>query len=161
MDTDTKAPAGKARDTGVVRMKFEMTDGHIHLWMGPTAAWEAGPGAEDDPDDPAWSVQHVDLDTGRVAAVRYVLRDRGREPRIGCENQPYPSLVTMMRKIRSLVLDALESSDDVTGVVVTAGGDGRAEFRVNVDDGITRQGRFAPGPAFVRLVFHDDQSGAW
>ena len=50
MDSTIDRPAAaprpsKAVNTGVIRMKFEMSDCHIHLWIGSTAQWEAGPGA--------------------------------------------------------------------------------------------------------------------
>ena len=79
---------------------------------------------------------------------------------------PFPPSVHRMRKLRSVILDALEASDDVKSIEVTAGGDGRAQFAVSVTydkDNDPRGGRYYlmdPTP-FATLTFDDDEDQKW
>jgi hypothetical protein len=170
-DTD-RAPAvrptPKAVDTGIVRMTFEMSDCHIHLWLGSTEQWEAGPGAEQLPEEgwPDWSVQHVDLDAGRVAAVKCVLKpDEEKKHAVpkGYECLPSAESVRKLRKIRTIILDALEQSDEVTSIEMIAGGDGRARWTLGVVHDVPPKDRrhiLDPQP-FATLSFSDDEDQQW
>lgn len=159
----------KVRDSGVTLMKFEMSDCFIHVWTGPVEAWEAGPGAPGEGGGPRseWAAHHPDLDVTRIVAVRCELKPESAAEREPVEGRadPDPMSVRKLRRLRATVLDAIEQSDDVTSILVTAGGDGRCEMQVSLspDPEDRRPGRMnAMDPGmFVRITFFDDESEAW
>jgi hypothetical protein len=167
---ETPPRTSKIENTGILKMRFRVgydaeNENRIryftHVWIVPMGVWETLPESKQtppskshEPDDTDWSAQL--LDDGRVVAVRLEISDAFKRkcyPR----DEPDPVAVAALRRVRALIVNALEDDERVTSLAVLPGGNGDASLHVAVWDGVERPGRMnAINPEFYVELKHQD-----
>jgi hypothetical protein len=163
--TGGAATKSKFHESGITKLRFRFSHkllpkkiheayGNIdvHVWIGPTEAWERHPKPQHNANRGVWECQ--ELEGGRVAACRFVFSDLNEDKQTFGGNPPDPEAAAVLRRVRAHILDSLESAPDVTHVDMHTGGDGQCQFNVSVTDAN------AEPPFLVDLVFsHNPDDG--
>jgi hypothetical protein len=154
--TPKPARRPKMKKKAFSKLNFNLGPWRADVWIGSFDAWKAGPGSRD---EPGWGMNF--LEDGTVVGIRIVAKAQVRkeiEPPIYYRPED-SSEVAAMHRLRSIVGRALDGATEVESVAVETGGNGLAEYRVQMTD--TRQGlmRELGREFFITMKFHRDITG--
>ena len=161
----TQVGRTKVRDTGILQFQFEcsLMDGErdrparAMVWIGPAPLWEKDPRSSeaDEDGDRNWGTQL--LEDGRIAALGIKWDDfESDNPPRAWEGQ-HPEEIEVLRRLRSRIIDNLESSPDVKSIELKLGGNGQCQLDLDVNPCVDE----AEGPFFVTMTFSRGERDRW